>query len=120
MIWEVMYNKLKTDGFEVYTPGQHKGDCLSEYVVVKPLSSYQYNEYSSNVLYCELLCYVPQEKFSTLSDLVSRVKSSMIELYPQIKDSHWEIPGFSDDSNKSHMWSIRYEGYQKFYNYKEE
>lgn len=116
MIWDVIYNKLKSNKIDVYTPGQHKGDCMTPYVVVKPQSSMQYNEYSTNVIYCDVLCYVPREQFSTLEGFVSEVKAILKSLYPQVKESHMEFPGFNDDSNKSHMWSIQYEGYQKFYN----
>lgn len=116
MVWDVIYKQLKSNGFEVYTPGQHKGDCLSPYVVVKPSSSMQFNEFSTNVITCDVLCYVPKDNFSHLAPFVAQVKQALKSLFPQVKESHWEFPGFADDSNKSHMWSIQYQSYQKFYN----
>lgn len=116
MVWDVIYNHLKSRGFDVYTPGQHKGDCLSPYVVIKPANSMQFSGFSTNVISCDVLCYVPKNNFSQLEPLVSQVKAAMKSLFPQVKESHWELQGFCDDSNKSHMWSIQYQSYQKFYN----
>lgn len=118
MVWDVIYDKLKSKNIDVYTPGQHKGDCLSPYVVVKPTSSMQFNGFSTNTLLCDVLCYVPKEHFGQLEPFVTRVKSAMKELYPQVKEAHWEMPNFVDDSNKSHMWSIQYQSYQRFFNYR--
>lgn len=117
MLWNIIYNKLKSDGFDVYTPGQHKGDCLSPYVVVCPSNTIRLEEFSSNVLYCEVLCYVPQENFSNLEPYVLSVKQSIKHLYPQVRESHFETSGFADSSNKSHMWSIQYQAYQQFFNF---
>lgn len=116
MIWDVIYKKLKSEEIDVYTPGQHKGDCVSPYVVVKPQMLMQIDDFSSNVIYCDVLCYVPQDHFSTLETFVQEVKSILKKLYPLVQESHVELPGFADDSNKSHMWSIQYEGYQQFFN----
>lgn len=116
MIWDVIYNKLKAENIEVYTPGQHLGDCMSPYAVVRPQSSAQTGDYSSNTLTCDVLCYVPLSQFSSLEPFVLRVKAVLKTLYPQVKESHFELPGFVDESNKSHMWSIQYEGYQQFFN----
>ena len=116
MVWDVIYNKLKENNIEVYTPGQHKGDCLSPYVVVRPQDSSQYLEFSTNIIHCEVLCYVPQSQFITLSPFVQSVKGILKTLYPQIKESHYEITGYMDETNKSHMWSVQYQAYQKFFN----
>lgn len=116
MLWERIYNHLTQKGFDVYAPGQHKGDCLSPYVVVKPSGATQFGEYSSDIIYYDLLVYVPQEHFSQLSVEVAKLKSAMKELYPMLRESHIETPAFTDDTNKSHMWSIQYHTYRKFYN----
>ena len=116
MLWDVIYNRLKENFIEVYLPGQHKGDCLSPYVVVSPQDSSQYLEYSTNIIHCEVLCYVPEDHFSTLEPFVQSVKAILKPLYPQIKESHYEIKGYTDDTNKSHMWSIQYQTYQQFFN----
>ena len=115
MLWRVIYQKLKEKEIDVYTPGQHKGDCVSPYVVVRPSGDNQFNDYSSDVMYCDILCYVPINHFSQLEPFVAQVKAAMRELYPQVRDAHMELNGFIDDSNKSHMWSIQYLSYRKFY-----
>lgn len=116
MVWNVIYNKLKSKNIDVYSPGQHKGDCMSPYVVVRPSGSNQFMEFSTDVIYYDILCYVPMDHFSQLEPFVLQVKSAMKELYPQIKDAHMEMNGFIDDTNKSHMWSIQYQTYRQFFN----
>lgn len=118
ILWETIYKHLSEHGFDVYSPGQHKGDCLSPYIVIKPAGATQFGEYSSDIVYYDLMVYVPQDKFSLLSLEVDRLKATMKLLYPMIRESHVETPAFSDDTNKSHMWSIQYHSYRKFYNTK--
>lgn len=116
MIWDAIYQKLKSKNIDVYTPGQHQGDCISPYAVVRPSGTNQYLDYSTDVIYCDVLCYAPRDHFSQLEPLVIQVKNAIKELYPQVRDAHMELNGFIDDSNKSHMWSIQYLSYRKFYN----
>ena len=33
--WQDLYDYLRSKGYEVYSPGQKDGDCLSPYLVVK-------------------------------------------------------------------------------------
>lgn len=111
-----IFNHLKSQDFDVYFPGQHKGDCTAPYVVIRPTGSSQFGEFSSDIVNYDLLVYVPQEKFTLLASEVSRLKEAMKLLYPMLRESHMEVPGFSDDTNKSHMWSVQYHSYRKFYN----
>lgn len=116
MLWKVIYQRLKAEGIDVYEPGQHKGDCVSPYVVTRPSGDQQYMDYSTEVMYCDVLCYVPRDHFSQLDDFVAQVKSALKNLYPQVKESHMEVTGYLDDTNKSYMWSIQYQSYRQFFN----
>ena len=116
MLWDVIYNKLKSANIDVYTPGQHKGDCMSPYVVVRPSGTNQFMDFSTDVMYCDVLCYVPVDHFSQLKPFVAQVKAILKELYPQVKDSHMEMTGYLDETNKSHMWSVQYQSYRQFFN----
>lgn len=33
--WKDLYSFLESKGYEVYSPGQKDGECLSQYVVLK-------------------------------------------------------------------------------------
>ena len=116
MLWDVIYDKLKSEKIAVYLPGQHKGDCTSAYVVVRPSGNNQFMDYSTDVMYCDVLCYVPITHFSALTPFVENVKQVLKTLYPQVKDAHMEVNGFIDETNNSYMWSIQYLSYRKFYN----
>ena len=111
--WQNIYRQLKSDGLAVYSPGQHQGDCVSPYVVVKdsgvnPLSSFS----STQALY-DVMCYVPQAEFSTLEPYVERVKASMKKLYPAIVATNFHTPSFLDDTVKGHMVSMQYRNNRK-------
>lgn len=113
MIWELMYRTLKDAGIDVYTPSQHEGDCVSPYVVISPQGSNRFNEYSTEVINIDVLCYVPMNKFSMLDPFVNEVKGILEGIYPVIKNTYNDVPGFPDDSNKSMSWSISYEGHKQ-------
>ena len=111
--WMTIYRQLKSDGIEVYSPGQHRGECLSPYTVVRDAGSNQLNGFSSIRTLYDILCYVPQDKFSMLEPYVERVKASMNKLYPAIIPTHFETPSFLDDTVKGHMVSIQYRNNRK-------
>lgn len=109
-----MYKALKESNIDVYFPGQHKGDCISEYAVVKPSISTQYLEYSSNINYVDVLCYVPEKKFSQIEQLADRVEAAIRQkLFPMIKCQHDRTEPFYDDSVKGWMMRTTFTYYTK-------
>lgn len=111
--WADIYRHLKNSGLDVYSPGQHSGECLKPYVVVKDAGGSQFGRYSSAKQLYELLCYVPQNNFSQLEPFVEEVERHMKELEPMIKPTHYKTASFLDDSVKGHMVSIQYVNYKK-------
>ena len=112
--WQDIYEHLTKKGFEVYSPGQHQGECLSPYVVVKDMGCTRLGNFTSTKNLYDLMCYVPEMAFSTLELFVFEVKKAMIELYPMMRPAHYETPSFYDDTNRSHMISVQYINYKKF------
>ena len=111
--WKNIYRHLKQAGIDVYSPGQHQGECIAPYTVVKdaglnPLSSFS----SSQALY-DVMCYVPQAQFSTLEPYVEQVKQAMKGLYPAIVPMNFQTASFLDDTVKGHMISIQYRNNRK-------
>ena len=104
-----VYKHLKNKGFEVYFVGQHLGDALTDYVVIRDGGSSQKSTLSTQISYIELLCYVPESSFSRLEPLVINVKEAMKELFPMLKNTQYEQPAFSDDSNKSFMKTLQFQ-----------
>ena len=111
--WMNIYRQLRADGVDVYSPGQHQGECISPYTVLRDAGSNQLGDFSSTRALYEILCYVPQDQYSTLEPYVEEVKSSMKKLYPAIVPTHFETPSFLDDTVKGHMISVQYRNNRK-------
>lgn len=116
-IWQLIYDHLKAEGFEVYAPGQHVGECRSNYVVIKDAGANRLSSFSTDQALYDAMCYVPMTKFSALESYVGSVKSSLKKLFPMIKPTGYQTPSFLDDTNNSYMISVQYSNYRKiFYN----
>lgn len=111
--WQLIYKHLTKEGFDVYSPGQHDGECTSPFVVIKDAGTYPVNGFSSVQGSYEVLCYVPKDQFSKLEPFVHRVEVAMIRLYPTVRPAHYKTPSFYDDSIKGHMISVQYLNYKK-------
>ena len=103
-----VYDHLILKGFDVYTPAQHKGECVTPYVVLKGAGVSQFKDYSSNQYLYDIMCYVPKERYTYLEEYVEQVEDAMRELEPMIVPLHYQTAPFYDDSVKAHMLSIQY------------
>lgn len=114
-VWKKIYRHLKEKGFEVYSPGQHKGECQSNYVVIKDGGMTTSEMVSSGIKMYNLLLYVPYENYSNLEVYMGEIKDAMKELFPLVRPSGLEVPEAIDDEVKAYMVSIEYLNYRKFY-----
>ena len=112
--WQDIYRHLTKEGFDVYSPGQHSGDCTAPYVVVKDSGTPPYGNFSSAKSLYDILCYVPKDHFSQLEPFVDKLQTAMIKMYPVIRPAHYKTPSFYDDTVKGHMISVPYITYKKF------
>ncbi|NLZ46397.1 MAG: hypothetical protein GX896_06855 [Clostridiales bacterium] len=111
--FEDIFDVLKAQGVETYFPNQKTGECLSPYVVIKFAGGNDYANYSSRVDYYDLLCYVPENKYSELIPFKNQIKEYMKALYPMFVDTGYESPSFLDDRVKGHMMNIQYRNNRK-------
>lgn len=109
-----IYEHLKKAGFNVFFSGQHEGDCILEYVVVKENETLQFNTYSSTTTYYDILCYVPIDRVTRVDSFFEEVKEAMRGLVPMIKPAHSETAEYIDDDIKARMKSARYLNYRRF------
>lgn len=114
-IWADIYIHLKGLGFEVYSPGQHKGEVLTNYVVVANSGTLQLNSFSSTQTLYDLMCYVPKDRFSDLESFVNDVKEAMKSLEPKLMPVYYETPAFFDEAINGHMISVQYRNTKKVY-----
>ena len=109
-----IYKALEKNGIEVYFPGQHIGDCLSPYVIVKNDGSYEHVNMSTDRDMYSVMCFVPKNSYSLLEPLVQNVKRIIRkELYPMIRKYGQQMPSYYDDTIKAHYISVEYENYKK-------
>lgn len=110
-MWERIFNHLKQQGIDVYPPATHQGECKSRYAVLKESGSSQFNTFSTEVQYYNLLCYVPKDEYTSLKRFVKECEGIMGGLAPMIMPTGLKTPDFYDDSIKAHMVSIQYRNY---------
>lgn len=111
--WQDIFNKLSSSDFDVYSPGTKVGECSSKYLVVKKGGSSQVGNFSSTKDLYEVMCYVPQQSYSSLETFIQEVKAVMKELAPMVYPTGEQTPSFYDDTIKAHMVSIVYRNYKK-------
>jgi hypothetical protein len=98
---------LKENNIEAYPPATKKGECIKEYVVVKNAGSSQIGNYSSEVHYVDVLCYVPQNKYTELESFKNHVKQIIHNnLYPRVMETGSETEDYYDEDIKGHMVSF--------------
>lgn len=111
--WGDIYGALADDGFDVYEPAQHKGECTKRYVVVKLDTCLQVPNCSSVSQRYDILLYIPVGEYSQLEDFIADVKRSMKKLEPMIMPMHSQTLPYYDDGVKGHMVSIQYRNSRK-------
>lgn len=111
--WRDICDHLKSKGFDVYAPAQHKGECTTRYVVIKALQALRVSSFSSISQVYDVMLYVPQAEYSRLEEFVGELESAMTELEPMVMPMHYRTPSFYDESVKGHMVSIQYRNSRK-------
>lgn len=106
MKWKDIYAHLKEKGYDVYSLGQHGGDCVSPYLVLRDNGIVR--KQSIEVPEYEILMYYPIGRYSEFSDYINRVKQDMNALYPALRLTEDEAPHYPDDEKKAYMTSLVY------------
>ena len=112
-VTEWIYDTLKEAGFNVYAPGQHKGECISEYVVVQDAGNVNTTNMRVKTKTFNILCYVPSSKYFELERFKERIIETLRELYPMIIETGNETPSYFDESVKGWTQSMEYENYRQ-------
>lgn len=112
--WQDLYLFLTSKGYDVYTPGQKEGECLSKYIVIKYAGSVKADMISSRRDLYDLILYVPKASYSQLESFVQQVISDMKEVEPLFMPyDNQQDTSYFDDSVKAHFVSIVYMNYKK-------
>lgn len=106
MIWKDIYRHLKQEGFDVYSLGQHEGECKNPYLVLRDNGVTR--RQSIEVPEYEVLLYYPMDHYSEFSGYISGVKTAMNKLFPSLKLVEDEQPHYPDSEKRAYMTSLIY------------
>lgn len=108
-VWQIIFDTLNEAGFEVFSPGQHKGECIKPYIVLSQDGTAAIPGLSSRYRYFRILLYVPQQRYSFL-DKFERDVENVIQkkLYPMVKPTGQVESDYFDDNYNAHMRAILY------------
>lgn len=106
--WQDIYSHLKKEGFEVYAPAQKIGECKSKYIVLKYSGATKIVGLSSKRDLYTIMCYVPENEYSSLNTFIDEVEESMFKLKPMIEQYSQPLSSYFDDTLKAHMVSWDY------------
>lgn len=79
-MFKEIYLHLKNNRIDVYSLGQHKGLCKSNYVVIRELGQTKIDGKSLVREDVELLLYIPLQKYSGIANFKEEVKKAMSSL----------------------------------------
>lgn len=112
-VLQQIYDTLSEDGTSVYFPGQHKGECVAKYIVIKMSGVSPVLGISSERPIYDIMLYVPLNKYSQLETWAMEVKQKLKKLYPMIMYAGNETPDYVDDNVKAVMKNFQYYGIRK-------
>ena len=108
-IWKTVFKELEGGGIDVYPPATKKGECTSNYVVMKQDGKAQVRSFSSEFVYYLFMLYVPQNHYSDMDEYEAQVKEVLDRnLYPLLMPVDSTIPDYYDDEIKGHVRSLVY------------
>lgn len=112
--WKDLYKFLESKGYDVYAPGEHLGDCLSSYVVLRYAGAVQLPNVSSRQDLYDIMVYVPQGKYSALEETVQKLITDLKEIKPLFMpyDMQQDQSVF-DSANNGHYVILTYCNYKK-------
>lgn len=112
-----IFDVLSNNGFNVFLPSQHKGECIEPYVVVKLDGSVKDVSVSSERLIYTFMVYVPFNHYSILETMIFEIKKVLKTLYPAIMYAGNESTSYYDEEVNAHMVSFQYQGIRKIENF---
>ena len=113
-VWERVFLLLKSKGIDVYSPGQHKGQCTSLYVVVKnsgTIPSLGATQSGSQTI--DVILYCPLTNYTSLEPYTIKIQQLLHELREFIRPTGNIIGVLVDDNVDAYTNTIEYQTFQK-------
>lgn len=104
-----IYEYLDQNNIDVYFIGQHLGDCISPYVVIKDdavTGQNDSNKIGSQLV--DIIFYSPQNQYTKLQNLKATIKN-LLKAQNYLRYTGSETGTITDDSVKGLTCSVMYE-----------
>lgn len=111
VIYEFIFDLLKENGFNVFAPNTHKGECVEDYLVLKETMASKFANYSTQVVLYDVLCYA--KNYTDSLKLKEKVRATMLKIQHTVKPTDNETEPFFDDDVKGYMTSVEYRNYRR-------
>lgn len=106
-----LYDFLCDKGVNVYFPGQHQGECKTNYIVIKDDGTNSENGVTGRG-FIDLLFFVPIPDYLECN-LYKKMIKTLIKEFGKLKYTGQETGPVTDDEKKAYTFSIYYEVYKK-------
>lgn len=103
-----LFDYLDDNGIEVYFIGQKKGQCLTNYVVLKDSGTIPTVNNDLGIQVIDLYCYVPQGKYTETESYKKKIKEIM-KGFNSLRSTGTETPPVAEDDIKAFSFSIEYQ-----------
>ena len=107
MDWQAIYEHLKQGGFDVYSLGQHRGECKKLYIVLRNNGCTRPGALELGLY--ELLLYYPLNWYSRFEGFIQNVETHMNKLFPAAKLVDGPSIHYLDESIQGYMTSLTYQ-----------
>lgn len=106
-MFKKVYDKLKADGFKVYSVGQQVGDFENGYIVIMEMGDIQTSNKVGILGRIDLYCYYPFGAYTKVSDWKEKILDSVLELrgYKQIYETSNIVV---DDSKNAYQFKLSF------------
>lgn len=109
-MYEAIRKTLAAAGIDAYAPGQHKGDCVSPYVVIKDDGQSEIVGTAAKRNTIDIIIYAPMAWYSKIAGIVSDVQAALKQIHG-LHDTYYQSPVLADDDKNAYTTSLRYERY---------
>lgn len=111
VVYDLIFDFLTDNGFNVFAPNTHKGECNEDYLVLKEANASRFNNYSTQIILYDIMCYA--KNYSDCLKLKEKVRETMLKIQSSVKPTDNETSAFFDEDVKGYMASIEYRNYRK-------
>lgn len=111
VVYDFIFDLLTENGFRVFAPDTHKGECVEDYLVLKESTVTRYNNYSSQIVLYDIMCYA--KNYTDCLKLKDKVRQTMTKAKYTVVPTDNETSAFFDDDVKGYMTSVEYRNFRK-------